>query len=167
MKKHPILKYLLPIAIVLVVIGVLLYLLHPLAPLLLVLSVLIQAPLVWHYFRVSYAKGFQQREQERKQQYEEDGNAAAWLALEEADAASVGYKYWARAYRDENALNRACLLVKLGRGQEAQALLDGLEPAKLTRTNRNRYGGIAAELREAGTGAETATENAPSGEAGA
>lgn len=149
---RPNLKYLIPFFAILAALAVLLFFIHPFAPLLLVLSILIQAPLVWYYVRSAYAKNCKSKESERRQNYEIYGDAEGWLALEEKDAASVAYRYWPRAYRDKNVLRRAELLIKLDRAEQAQELLEGIEQRKLSVPNLTQYLDIQKTIEAAGQG---------------
>lgn len=147
---RPLIKYIIPFIAVFVAIGILLFCFHPLAPLLLVLSVLIQAPLVWYYIRSAYAKSSKDKEKTRKCQFEQDGDAEAWLALEEQDAKSVTFRYWPRASRDGNVLNRVELLIRLEKIPEAQELVDTLEQKKLSVPNLTRCLDIMRQIEAAG-----------------
>lgn len=147
---RPLFKYILPFIAVFVALAVLLFFIHPFAPLLLLLSIIIQAPLVWYYVRSAYAKSSKEHEETRRHQFEADGDAEGWLALEERDAASVAYRYWPRATRDHNVLKRVELLLVLKRPEEAQALMDTLEQRKLSVPNLTLYLDMEREIEAAG-----------------
>lgn len=143
-------KYLLPVAIVLIVLAVVLFFVNPWAPLFVLASVLIQIPIIWGMFKSSQDKSYDVREQERIVKYEIDGDATSWLEAEEKEASSVGYKYYSKASRDRNVLNRANMLVKLNRPDEAKVLLEGLDPQRLNKGNMKRYNDATQGINDDG-----------------
>lgn len=126
-------------ALALLALAVLLYFFHPLAPVFLLLSVAIQLPLIYVIVRVSFSSGYADRVYERKQRFEKDGDAAAWLAEEEREARGVGFRYWSAKSRNKNALLRAGLLQKLGREADAKQALAEVLPAKLRGEDKAEY----------------------------
>lgn len=146
------LKFILPFIAIFVAIAILLFILQPLAPLLLLLSVIIQAPLIYYYIHSAYKRTFQQNEATRRAQFEADGDAALWLAVEEREARSTTFRYWPRSSRDGNTLTRVELLLELGRGEEAQALLESLEQRKLSVPNLTKFFDLQRKIEAAGQG---------------
>ena len=124
-----------------------LYFVHPYAPLVLLLSLLIQAPLVWVITHGRLNRGYQERAEQRRKDYEMDGDAEKWLRGEEAEANSVGYRYWSPNSRMKSVLNRAEPLLALGRGREAAQLLAEVEPARLDGPSVARYEELMCVLR--------------------
>ncbi len=147
MKRSPFV-YLLPVLGVFVLLGAVLYFIHPMAPLFLVASLLIQAPLVWVLSRASLGSSYRERAAARRQQYEKDGNAEAWVAGEEKEAASIGYKYWSKAGKSMCELNRADGLVHLGRKGDAGQALAQVAPQKLAAQDRVRYEELSQKLEQ-------------------
>lgn len=157
-KKSPLL-YLLPFAAFFVLLGVLLYFLAaPWAPLLLLGSLAIQAPIVAGLTRINLASAYRDRAFERMRKYAADGDAGAWLAAEEREAAGAGYRYWSKAARALSVLNRAQPLAALGRENEAAELLAGLDEKKLNPQEKARFDEVVEAIRSGDAG--------PDGQAG-
>lgn len=124
--------------------GAALYWVHPLAPLFLLLSVLIQLPIILLITRASFTSSYNDRVWARKEQYEKDGDAAAWLAQEQAEAKGVGFRYWSSKGRMRNMLLRAKLLTELGQKDQAALLLAEIIPGKLSAEDQAGYAGLVA-----------------------
>ncbi len=146
MKKFPY-RFLLPLGIVFVVLAVVLYFFHPLAPLFLLASLLIQIPIVLVVSRVNMNKGYEDRSFERRLQYQQDGDAAAFFAAEEREAGGAGFAYWSPRAKALSRLCRAELLCELRRGSEAAELLAAIDEKKLDKAGRQRFDAAVAALR--------------------
>lgn len=146
--RKTLMKYLIPFVVILVALAVGLSFVTPWAPVFVLASVLIQVPIIWRMFSSSQDNGYDTREQERVVQFEIDGDAALWLEAEEREAASIGYRYYSKANRDRNRLNRANMLVKLNRAGEAKELLEEMDPKKLNRGNLLRYNDAMVGINE-------------------
>lgn len=140
-------KYVIGAVVLLAVLAALLYLVHPLGPLFLLLSVLVQAPIIFGISRHNFKTSYIQRSEQRRAEYEKEGDGEAWLAAEEAEARSVGYKYWSRAGRSLNALNRADALCAVGREADGRAALEQAEYMRLEAPDRKRYDALAERLK--------------------
>ena len=138
MKKSP-WFFLVPVGIVVAVIMVLLYFLHPLGPVVLLISLAIQVPIIWVVTRTSMTKGYEDRAYERRQQFQIDGDAQAFLEMEEQEAGGAGFTYWSRRAKSLSALNRAELLTELDRQDEAAVLLADVDTKAIDRENRRRF----------------------------
>lgn len=138
------LKYLLPLALVLVAVGVVLFFINPLAPLLLLLSVAIQAGILWLVLRNAQNTAYDARLDARRAQFAEDGDADAWLRQEDAEAASLARVFWSRYTKRQNALARAELLHLAGREDEARAVLAEVDEKAVTARDRENYTVLAA-----------------------
>lgn len=132
-------KFLLFFCPVLVLLAVVLFFVHPLAPLVLLLSVLIQLPIVYIISQVNMNKGYEDRAFARKTQHEKDKDAAAWLQEEEKEAAGAGFKYWSKRAKSLSALNRAQLLLEMEMPRQAAALLAQVQENKIDKINRQRF----------------------------
>lgn len=137
--KREVLKYLLPLAAVLLALGVALFFFHPLAPLLLLLSILVQAGVLWLVLRNTQNTAYGARLDARRAQFDEDGDAETWLAQENAEASSLFRIFWSGYTRRQNTLARADLLHLTGREDEAQAVLAQVDGKALTATDRKHY----------------------------
>lgn len=132
---------------VLLVLAAALYFVHPVAPLLLLFSLLVQLPIIAALVSSSFTGSYRQRAEERLRRYGADGDAAAWLAEEQAEAKGVGFAYWSSAGRALNTIARAEALCALGRRDEAAALLDAVEAARVDKRDAERYGALRRQLR--------------------
>ena len=133
------LPYLLAVLGFLLVLAVLLYWVNPLAPLLLLLSIIIQAPLIYLIARYTYSGGYRDRVLARREKNKEDGDDAGWLEKEEQEAASFGYRLLPAKDKAENILLRAGLLLNLGRRDEAAQTLLELELPRLSSEHLSQY----------------------------
>lgn len=140
-------KYVLVIVGFYAVLGVVLYFLHPLGPLFLLLSLLIQAPLVFVISRVNYNSAYLERAAQRREEYAQTGDARVWLEGEEKEARSIGFKYWSSKGRALNTLNRAAALAALGENQQCAALLVSIETAKLSKQAALEYQRLQQQLQ--------------------
>ncbi len=131
-----------------------LYFVHPMAPLLLLASLVVQLPIIAGLTRAGLASGYRERAAARRRRYDEDGDAGAWLAGEEAEAAAPGYRFWSSAARAQCALSRAEAMAALGRGNEAAALLAELPEDRLPETERARFEAVVETIRAGDEGAE-------------
>lgn len=147
MKNRPYLKYLLIFAGAVVALGIVLYFVTPWAPLALAASLVIQLPIIVILTRTNLTAGYRDRAFARRARFAEDGDAAAWLAEEQREAVSQGYRFWSRAGRAQSALNRADALAELGRGNEAAALLAEIEEKTLPAADRQRYQTIVERIQ--------------------
>ena len=145
-------KYWLPALLVFAALGFVLYRLHPYAPLLLLASLLIQAPIVYLLTRNAYNSGYDQRSRARQEQFDQDGDAEAWLAGEEQESKSLTYRFLSSAAKAKNSLVRADLLLRLGRRAEAEELLVSLAAESLNKVNKERYDALMGNIKAAGTG---------------
>lgn len=148
MKRSPY-RFIIAFGILFVVLAVILYFVNPLAPLLLVLSLVVQVPLIVIITRTSMAGSYADRAHARRQAFEKDGNAAAWLAGEENEAHSIAFRYLSKTGKMRNALNRAQPLCLLGRTEEAARLLEEVNPARLVRQEVERYEAIQQCIQQA------------------
>ncbi|MDL2294602.1 hypothetical protein LJC60_08250 [Ruminococcaceae bacterium OttesenSCG-928-D13] len=134
-------------AAVLLAFGVGLYFVNPWGPLLLLLTLAIQLPIIYAITKSTMNSSYRDRAFERRQQFAEDGDADAWLAGEEKEAASVGYKYWSPAARAQNVLARAEALAELDRSSDAANLLAELDEKKLPSHDRTRFDAVVERIR--------------------
>ncbi len=144
-------RYIVTFGGVFIAIAVILYFISPFAPLLLLLSLVIQVPIILFIVRYTTDTSYAQRVDQREQQFEEDGNAAAWLKEEEQEANSIGFKYWSKKGRYQNMLTRAELLHRLGRSDEAAALAADIENAKLPPHAATRHKELLQTLNDGET----------------
>lgn len=149
MKRRKILFWLIPI-LVLLALGVGLYFVHPLAPLALLLSLLIQLPIIFLLAKSSLNSSYRDRAYQRRQLYLKDGDAEALWEGERKEAASVGYRYWSRGTKTLCQLNQAEALVALDRHDEAAEHLALAEEEKLDSHSRERFDAVVQALRARG-----------------
>lgn len=147
-KKRPVVRAIVALAIFLLVEG-LLYLVHPLVPVLLLGSLLIQAPIIWGFFRRNFNMGYRQRAAQRRERYKECGDAEAWLAGEERETRMPGYRYWSRGGKALVALNCAEALLALGRRDDAGARLAEVDRPRLEPDDQQRFDEMVLEVRGA------------------
>lgn len=147
MKNRPYLKYLLIAAGVAVALAVGLSFITPWAPLVLAASLIIQLPIVVILTRTNLTAGYRDRAFARRARFAEDGDAVAWLAEEQREAAGQGTRFWSRAARAQSALNRADALAELGRNSEAAGLLAEIEEKTLPAADRRRYQDIVERIQ--------------------
>lgn len=136
--------YLIPFLCVFTALAIGMAFLNPVALLLVLLSMVIQAPIIWIMAQGSYTGRYLERAEARREQFELDGDAAKWLAAEEEEANSKGYRYWSKSGRIHSMLNRARALRALERDAEARALLSEIDPAMLGTRELERYSDIIA-----------------------
>lgn len=146
--KKKVLLYLVPFFLIFLALGIVLFFFSPYAPLLLVLSLAIQLPVIYFIARSSTGSSYRERADARREQYERDRDAQAWLKQEEKEAASIGYRYWSKAGKSLNQLNQAFLLAQLGRMEEAKSRIDNIQPAKLAKADREQYEKLLQEMEE-------------------
>ncbi len=140
------LKYLLLTILAFLGLGLILYLVNPFAPLLLLGSLIIQLPIVYFIAKHSYGGAYAQRVQARKEQFEQDGDTAHWLAKEEQEVASFGYKLLSPKAKTKNALLRARLLSQLNRNEEAQRIWRLIDPELLEGEDRKEYESLSVKM---------------------
>lgn len=133
-------------AVVLLAAGVALYFVHPLAPVLLLFSVVVQGMVAFGVMRAGFNGSYRQRAEERRRQFLKNGDAEKWLAGEEAEAAAAGYRYWSPAGKSLSALNRAEILLLLGRAEDAAGALAQALPDKLEKPDKKRAALLEARL---------------------
>ncbi len=139
--KRAYLKYLLPIAAVLLVLAVALFFINPVAPLFLLLAVAVQVPIVYGMTASVQNNAYEARNDLRQKQFDEEGDAAAWLAQEDAEAQSIQRMFWSKGTKRLNALSRAEMMHVLGREEEAKATLAGagVSPTAATDYEKKRF----------------------------
>lgn len=147
-KKKRLWPYIAAIAGGLCLLSLVLLWFHPLAPLLLWASVLLQAPIIYLISRTNYDAAYRERQHQRREAYEKDGDAAAFLAQEEHEATSFGYRLLTAKSRSDNRLNCAELLLALNRPPaEAEALLQALGGEKLNEAQATRLSTLQEQLQ--------------------
>ena len=112
--------------------------------LLLLLSVVIQAGILWLVLRNAQNTAYDARLDVRRAQYAEDGDAEAWLRQENAEAASLTRVFWSSYTKRQNALVRAELLHLTGREGEALTALGEVDEKTVTARDRENYTVLAA-----------------------
>ncbi|MFV0353199.1 MAG: hypothetical protein ACK5JF_12970 [Oscillospiraceae bacterium] len=112
---------------------------NPFAPLIVVLSLLIQAPLIYGIGQVVFGKSYQKRTEERREKFLKDNNLDSFLLEEEKEAKGPGFAYWSLAGKYTNYLNRAELLLLAQRQEDAMQLLAQVDPRRLRQEDKERY----------------------------
>lgn len=146
MKNRPWLVFV-PIGVIVLALAVFSFFIKWWAPLLILAALVVQAAVVFAIVRSKTDGAYSDRAYERRQQYEKDGDAEAWLDGEAREVRAVGYRYWSSGAKAQSALNRAAALVALGRTGEAAALLGQLEPKRLDRDARARLEGLVVNIQ--------------------
>lgn len=147
--------------LVLVVLCVLLYFISPWAPLALLGCIAILAPIFYGIIRTTYNSAYRDRAFARHTRYEEDGDAAALLREEQAEAAALGYRYLSANSRGINVLNQALALAALARPEEAAEALAKVDAKRLAKPYDASYEALRARLQAANSGAEQSPPPAP------
>lgn len=139
LKRVPKARWVLVAVLVLAVFAAILYFFHPMAPVFLLLSMVIQLPIIYFVMRYTSSNSYADRVWERKKQFEKDGDAAAWLKQEQREADAPGFQYWSKKGRNRNMLIRANLLHILEEQAGADALLQMIDESALGREDTELY----------------------------
>lgn len=126
-------------AVILLLILFAAYRINPYAPLFVILSLLIQAPIIYGVARVVFGKSYRQRAKERRDKFLKDGDLALCLQQEENEASSAEFAHWSLGGRYANYINRAELLLLAERREEAWTLLFCINPSYLNTEDKERY----------------------------